>query len=102
LERVTPFVKVYYHDVEKEAMRQMILEDNIRLDGRDPQTIRPIWSEIDYLPGAHGSAIFTRGETQSLTAVTLGSVKDANMVDSVITQHDENSSYIIISSILNR
>ncbi len=89
LERVTPFVKVYYHDVEKEAMRQMILEDNIRLDGRDPQTIRPIWSEIDYLPGAHGSAIFTRGETQSLTAVTLGSVKDANMIDSVITQHDE-------------
>jgi polyribonucleotide nucleotidyltransferase len=70
-------------------MRQMILEDNIRLDGRDPQTIRPIWSEIDYLPGAHGSAIFTRGETQSLTAVTLGSVKDANMIDSVITQHDE-------------
>lgn len=89
LARVTPFVKVYYHDVEKEAMRQMILEDNIRLDGRDPQTIRPIWSEIDYLPGAHGSAIFTRGETQSLTAVTLGSVKDANMIDSVITQHDE-------------
>lgn len=89
LERVTPFAKVYYHDVEKEAMRQMILEDNIRLDGRDPQTIRPIWSEIDYLPGAHGSAVFTRGETQSLTAVTLGSVKDANMIDSVITQHDE-------------
>ncbi len=89
LERVLPFAKVYYHDVEKEAMRQMILEDNIRLDGRDPKTIRPIWSEIDYLPGAHGSAIFTRGETQSLTAVTLGSIKDANMVDSVITQHDE-------------
>ena len=89
LERVTPFVKVYYHDVEKEAMRQMILEDKIRLDGRDPQTIRPIWSEVDCLPGAHGSAIFTRGETQSLTAVTLGSVKDANMVDSVITNHDE-------------
>ncbi|ROH97939.1 polyribonucleotide nucleotidyltransferase [Chryseobacterium daecheongense] len=89
LERVTPFAKVYYHDVEKEAMRQMILEENIRLDGRDPKTIRPIWSEIDYLPGAHGSAIFTRGETQSLTAVTLGSIKDANMIDSVITQHDE-------------
>lgn len=89
LERVTPFAKIYYHDVEKEAMRQMILEDNIRLDGRDPKTIRPIWSEIDYLPGAHGSAIFTRGETQSLTAVTLGSVKDANMVDSVISQYDE-------------
>lgn len=89
LERVTPFAKVYYHDVEKEAMRQMILNEKVRLDGRDPQTIRPIWSEIDYLPGAHGSAIFTRGETQSLTAVTLGSIKDANMVDSVITQHDE-------------
>ncbi|WP_185205128.1 polyribonucleotide nucleotidyltransferase [Chryseobacterium sp. C3] len=89
LERVTPFVKVYYHDVEKEAMRQMILNDKIRLDGRDPETIRPIWSEIDYLPGAHGSAIFTRGETQSLTAVTLGSVKDANMVDSVMANYDE-------------
>ncbi len=89
LERVMPFAKIYYHDVEKEAMRQMILEEKIRLDGRDPFTVRPIWSEIDYLPGAHGSAIFTRGETQSLTTVTLGSTKDANLVDSVITQHDE-------------
>lgn len=89
LERVTPFAKIYYHDVEKEAMRQMILEEKIRLDGRDPFTVRPIWSEIDYLPGAHGSAIFTRGETQSLTTVTLGSTKDANLVDSIITQHDE-------------
>ena len=89
LERVTPFAKIYYHDVEKEAMRRMILEEKIRLDGRDPFTVRPIWSEIDYLPGAHGSAIFTRGETQSLTTVTLGSTKDANLIDSVITQHDE-------------
>lgn len=89
LERVSPFAKVYYHDVEKEAMRQMILQDGVRLDGRDNKTIRPIWSEVDYLPSAHGSAIFTRGETQSLTAVTLGSIKDANMVDSVISQHDE-------------
>ena len=86
---VESFAKVYYHDVEKEAMRQMILNEKIRLDGRDPKTIRPIWSEIDYLPGAHGSAIFTRGETQSLTAVTLGSVKDANMVDSVAINYDE-------------
>ena len=86
---VEPFAKIYYHDVEKEAMRQMILNEGIRLDGRDPKTIRPIWSEIDYLPGAHGSAIFTRGETQSLTAVTLGSVKDANMVDSVAINYDE-------------
>ena len=89
LETVKPYAKVYYHDVEKEAMRQMILNEKIRLDGRDPETIRPIWSEIDYLPAAHGSAIFTRGETQSLTAVTLGSIKDANMVDSVASQHDE-------------
>lgn len=86
---VEPFAKIYYHDVEKEAMRQMILNEGIRLDGRDPKTIRPIWSEIDYLPGAHGSAVFTRGETQSLTAVTLGSVKDANMVDSVAINYDE-------------
>ncbi len=86
---VAGFAKVYYHDVEKEAMRQMILNEGIRLDGRDPKTIRPIWSEVDYLPGAHGSAIFTRGETQSLTAVTLGSVKDANMVDSVAINYDQ-------------
>ncbi|SMC88732.1 polyribonucleotide nucleotidyltransferase [Moheibacter sediminis] len=89
LDEVKPFAKVYYHDVEKEAMRQMILNENIRLDGRDPKTIRPIWSEVDYLPGAHGSAVFTRGETQSLTALTLGSSKDANMIDSVASQHDE-------------
>lgn len=89
LERVTPFAKVYYHDVEKEAMRQMILNENVRLDGRNPNEIRPIWSEVDYLPGAHGSAVFTRGETQSLTALTLGSSKDANMIDSVASQHDE-------------
>lgn len=89
LARVEPFAKVYYHDVEKEAMRQMILNEGIRLDGRDTKTIRPIWSEVNYLPGAHGSAIFTRGETQSLTTVTLGSIKDANLVDSVITHHDE-------------
>ena len=89
LETVKPFAKIYFHDVEKEAMRQMILNEKIRLDGRTPETIRPIWSEIDYLPGAHGSAVFTRGETQSLTAVTLGSVKDANMVDSVAINYDE-------------
>ncbi len=89
LETVKPFAKIYFHDVEKEAMRQMILNEKIRLDGRTPETIRPIWSEVDYLPGAHGSAVFTRGETQSLTAVTLGSVKDANMVDSVAINYDE-------------
>ena len=89
LETVKPFAKVYYHDVEKEAMRQMVLNEGVRLDGRTPSTIRPIWSEVDYLPGAHGSAVFTRGETQSLTAVTLGSVKDANMVDTVAINYDQ-------------
>lgn len=89
LEEIKPFAKVYYHDVEKEAMRQMILNEQVRLDGRNPQEIRPIWCEVDYLPGTHGSAVFTRGETQSLTALTLGSSKDANMIDSVISQHDE-------------
>ncbi|MFA7616473.1 MAG: polyribonucleotide nucleotidyltransferase [Weeksellaceae bacterium] len=89
LERVTPFAKTYYHDVEKEAMRQMILNEGLRLDGRNPKQIRPIWCEVDYLPGSHGSAVFTRGETQSLSALTLGSSKDANMIDSVMSQHDE-------------
>jgi polyribonucleotide nucleotidyltransferase len=89
LATVKPFAKVYYHDVEKEAMRQMVLNEGVRLDGRNSSTIRPIWSEVDYLPGAHGSAVFTRGETQSLTAVTLGSVKDANMVDTVAINYDQ-------------
>ncbi|HRE97012.1 MAG TPA: polyribonucleotide nucleotidyltransferase, partial [Flavobacteriales bacterium] len=57
----------YYHDVEKEAMRRMIIDEGMRLDKRNTTQIRPIWCEVDYLPGAHGSAIFTRGETQSLT-----------------------------------
>jgi polyribonucleotide nucleotidyltransferase len=69
-------IKKYYHDVEKEAMRRMVLDLGIRLDGRKTNEIRPIWGEVDYLPGAHGSAIFTRGETQSLTSVTLGTKMD--------------------------
>ncbi|QTV05151.1 polyribonucleotide nucleotidyltransferase [Faecalibacter bovis] len=89
LARVKPFAHIYFHDVQKEAVRQLILNEGIRLDGRDPKTIRPIWSEIDYLPSTHGSAIFTRGETQALATVTLGSSKDANMVDGVVTNFDE-------------
>jgi len=76
----------YYHDVEKEAMRNMILDEGIRLDGRKSTEIRPIWCEIDYLPSAHGSAIFTRGETQSLTTVTLGTKLDEKEVDEVLIQ----------------
>lgn len=73
--------KKYYHDVEKEAMRKMILDENIRLDGRKLDEVRPIWTEINYLPAAHGSAIFSRGETQSVTTVTLGGKLDEQLLD---------------------
>lgn len=75
-EEKTPLVKRYYHDVEKEAVRRCILDEGIRLDGRKTTDIRPIWCEVDYLPGPHGSAVFTRGETQSLSTVTLGTKLD--------------------------
>ena len=71
----------YFHDVEKDAIRKAVLDKKVRLDGRKLNEIRPIWSEIDYLPNAHGSAIFTRGETQSLTSVTLGTKLDEQMID---------------------
>ncbi|PKP45428.1 MAG: polyribonucleotide nucleotidyltransferase [Bacteroidetes bacterium HGW-Bacteroidetes-11] len=74
----------YYHDVEKEAVRNAILDNRQRLDGRKLDEIRPIWSEVDYLPAVHGSAIFTRGETQSLTTVTLGTKLDEQMIDGVV------------------
>lgn len=73
--------KKYFHDVQYDAIRNLILDEGIRLDGRDARTVRPIWSEIDYLPAAHGSALFTRGETQSLTSVTLGAKDDEQMID---------------------
>ena len=73
--------KKYYHDVEKEAMRRMILDESIRLDGRKLDEVRPIWSEVGYLPAAHGSAVFTRGETQSVTSVTLGGKLDEQLLD---------------------
>lgn len=71
----------YFHDVEWEAVRQVVLTERTRLDGRKTDEIRPIWCEIDYLPTAHGSAIFTRGETQSLTTVTLGTKLDEQTID---------------------
>jgi len=79
----------YYHDVEKEAMRRMILDEGIRLDGRSTTQIRDIWGEVGYLPGSHGSAIFTRGETQSLSSVTLGTKMDEKIIDSVTLQGRE-------------
>jgi polyribonucleotide nucleotidyltransferase len=79
----------YYHEVEKEAMRRSILDEGKRLDGRKTTEIRPIWSEVDYLPGAHGSAVFTRGETQSLTTVTLGTKMDEKLVDEALFKGKE-------------
>jgi polyribonucleotide nucleotidyltransferase len=79
----------YYHDVEKEAVRNMILNEGIRLDGRKTNEIRPIWCEVDYLPAAHGSAVFTRGETQSLTTVTLGTKLDEKIIDEVLLRGTE-------------
>ena len=79
----------YYHDVEKEAMRRSILDEGKRLDGRKTTEIRPIWSEVDYLPGTHGSAVFTRGETQSLTTVTLGTKMDEKLVDEALIRGKE-------------
>ncbi len=79
----------YYHAEEKEAMRNMILDEHIRLDGRVCDQVRPIWCEVDYLPCAHGSAIFTRGETQSLATVTLGTKMDMKEMDEVLIQDDQ-------------
>lgn len=79
-------VKRYYHKIEKEAVRNFVLDTRKRLDGRKLDEIRPIWSEVNYLPAAHGSAVFTRGETQSLTSVTLGTKLDEQMIDSALVK----------------
>ena len=79
----------YYHDVEKEAMRRAILDEGKRLDGRKTTEIRPIWIETDCLPGPHGAAIFTRGETQSLSTVTLGTKDDEKIIDDVLVHGKE-------------
>lgn len=79
-------IRRYFHDVEKEAVRRLILDEAVRLDGRKTDEIRSIWCEVDYLPAAHGSAIFTRGETQALTTVTLGTKLDEKVIDEVLIQ----------------
>ncbi len=90
LEEKAPLIHKYFHDdVQKKAMRNMILDEGKRLDGRRTDEIRPIWCEINYLPCAHGSAIFTRGETQSLSTVTLGTKLDEKMYDEVLIQGTE-------------
>lgn len=84
LQEKNDLIDRYYHDVERDAMRRCILDEGKRLDGRQTTEIRPIWCEIDPLPGPHGSAIFTRGETQSLSTCTLGTKLDEKMVDDVL------------------
>jgi polyribonucleotide nucleotidyltransferase len=79
-------VKHYYHDIQKKASRDLVLNKNVRLDGRKTNEIRQIWSEVNYLPSPHGSAVFTRGETQSLTTVTLGTKLDEQMIDGAMIE----------------
>jgi polyribonucleotide nucleotidyltransferase len=79
----------YFYKTNKEAVRNVILEKGIRLDGRKTTEIRPIWCETDYLPSVHGSSLFTRGETQALATVTLGTSKEANQIDSPSEQGEE-------------
>ena len=86
LEEKNTLIDRYYHDVEKDAMRRCILDEGIRLDGRKTTDIRPIWCEASPLPGPHGSAIFTRGETQSLATCTLGTKLDEKLVDDVLVR----------------
>ncbi len=76
----------YFHDTEKEAMRDMVLQERVRLDGRQLNEIRPIWAEVNYLPSPHGSAIFTRGETQSLSTCTLGTKLDEQIIDGAMIE----------------
>ncbi len=89
IDEVAALVDRYYHDVEKEAMRRAVLDEGKRLDGRKTTDIRPIWCEVSPLPGPHGSSIFTRGETQSLSTVTLGTKRDEKMIDEALIQGSE-------------
>jgi len=89
----TDMVKRYFHDVEKEALRQALLNERIRMDGRKLDEIRPIWSEVNYLPSTHGSAIFTRGETQAMVTCTLGNKMNEQMIDGAV--FDGSSKFIL-------
>ena len=88
-EEKTPMINRYFADVQRDAVRRVILDEGIRMDGRKTDEIRPIWCETDYVPGPHGSAVFTRGETQSLATVTLGTKLDEKLIDDVLTRKNE-------------
>ena len=89
LEEKNALIDRYYHDVERDAMRRCVLDEGIRLDGRKTTDIRPIWCEVSPLPGPHGSAIFTRGETQSLSTCTLGTKLDEKLVDGALERYNQ-------------
>ena len=89
LEEKGDLIRKYFKSAQKKAVRDLVLNEGVRLDGRSTTDIRPIWTEVDYLPGTHGSSIFTRGETQSLTTLTLGSKLDEQMIDGALVQGTE-------------
>lgn len=93
LEEATPFIENYFGDLKKKTIRQMVLQNRYRLDGRQTDEVRPITCEVDFLPSAHGSALFTRGETQSLTSLTLGSKLDEQMIDTAL--ENSNRKFIL-------
>ena len=96
-------ISKYFGKAQKEAIRELVLAEGIRLDGRQTTDIRPIWCEVDYLPSTHGSSVFTRGETQALATVTLGTSREANIIDSPSNQGEENLlSTLQLPSILYR
>ena len=88
-EEKSKLIGEYFHKVMKKAVRDLILNEGLRLDGRKTDEIRPIWTEVDYLPSVHGSAIFTRGETQALATVTLGTSREVNMIDGATMRGEE-------------
>ena len=90
LEEKGELISKYFSGAQKKAVRDLVLNEGIRLDGRKTTDIRPIWCEVDYLPSTHGSSVFTRGETQALATVTLGTSREANVIDLPTEQGEEN------------
>ena len=90
LEEKGKLISKYFGKAQKEAVRELVLSEGVRLDGRQTTDIRPIWCEVDYLPSTHGSSVFTRGETQALATVTLGTSREANVIDLPTAQGEEN------------
>ncbi|MDZ7681151.1 MAG: hypothetical protein U5J63_05400 [Fodinibius sp.] len=91
-------IKDILSDIEKEELRNMILEKKKRIDGRGPEDVRDIWSQVGYLARTHGSAIFTRGETQALVSVTLGTQKDAQAIDTLADGGKTEKFYLVITT----